>query len=262
MQVCSLASGSSGNSYYIGTDSTRILVDAGLSGKGIRERLEQINIDIAGFGGILVTHEHDDHIKGVGILSRRYNIPVYATALTWEAMEHSLGKIAPENRQYLEPGKSFEIGDLSGEVFCTYHDAQDPIGFNFFSGDRKVSFATDTGCLPQSTEVKLFDSDVLILEANHDVTMLQKGPYPWHLKKRIMSDHGHLSNECAGSSLSRVIGGKTKHVILAHLSQENNLPSLAQTTVTRILAEAGIDTEQDITMKVASRHVPGALINF
>lgn len=262
MRVCSLASGSSGNSLYFATDSTGVLVDAGLSGKAVKERLDQIEVDISGLQGIIVTHEHDDHIKGVGVLSRRYNLPIYATPLTWAAMGNVLGIIKEDNRRYLGPEKTFTIGDLEGEIFSTYHDARDPIGINFFEGDRKVSFATDTGCLPSSVSQRIANANMLILEANHDVNMLQKGSYPWTLKKRILGDQGHLSNECAGHSLAKAITGKTEHVLLAHLSQENNLPSIAYNTVAQILAEAGIEAGQGINLKVASRHLPGPVFNI
>lgn len=259
MRVCTLASGSSGNSVYVEGGGLAILVDVGLSGKAITGSLESIAVDPSKLEGILVTHEHTDHIKGVGILSRKFDLKVYATENTWEAMMSSIGKVPDYNRCILESGKGLKIGGLQIEHFETSHDAVDSVGFSFFSEGVKVGVATDTGYLTQAARKSLEESDLLVFEANHDVNMLKMGRYPWYLKQRILSDKGHLSNIAAGHCLSSLVSGNTKGVILAHLSKENNLPELAYQTVAEILEESGLSLGRDLELEVAPRCHPGTL---
>jgi phosphoribosyl 1,2-cyclic phosphodiesterase len=259
MKVCTLASGSSGNAVYIATEDTKLLVDAGLSGRAIVCRLEEIGVSGDELDAILVTHEHNDHVKGVGVLSRRYDLPVYATRATWEAMPAGTGVIKEENQRYITAGDGFDIGSQKIEVFGTSHDAADSVGFTFSHGCYKIGLATDTGCLNNFIRQRLSDADLLVFEANHDLQMLRDGRYPWPLKQRILSDRGHLSNTAAGHCLTALVSGKTKAVVLAHLSKENNCPELAYSTVAAILEGHGLKPGVDLTLDIAPRGNPGRL---
>lgn len=259
MKACTLASGSSGNAVYIADEDTKILVDAGLSGRAIVSGLESIGVAGAELDAILVTHEHNDHIKGVGVLSRRFDLPVYATEATWQAMPAGIGEIREENRCYITAGGGIDIGSQKIEVFGTSHDAADSVGYSFSDRRHKISLTTDTGCLNNQIRQRLLDSDMLIFEANHDLQMLKSGHYPWSLKQRILSDRGHLSNMAAGYCLASLVSGQTKAVVLAHLSSENNCPDLAYSTVAAVLAQHGLKPGVGLALDVAPREVPGRL---
>ena len=193
IKFCSLYSGSSGNAIFLSTDKVKILIDAGLSGKKIEKALVSIDENPSDLSAILVTHEHSDHIKGIGVLSRRYNVPLYANELTWSSMGDSIGNISMENIKYFETGEIFEICDLSIEPFPIPHDAGEPVGFNFYLGRRKITVATDIGHVDMELTGYMEGSDLLLLEANHDTEMLKVGPYPQWLKMRILGERGHLS---------------------------------------------------------------------
>ena len=259
MRVCTLASGSNGNATYIGGDNAAVLVDSGLSGKTVTQELDSLGIDPTGLRGILVTHEHTDHIKGVGVLSRKLDLKIYATEQTWEAIKPTVGKIADYNQCVLETGRALEVEDLQIEHFNTSHDAVDSVGFCVQSRKSRIGISTDTGYLTAPARRSLDGSDLLVFEANHDLQMLRQGSYPWALKQRILSDRGHLSNIAAGHCLASLVSGKTKGVILAHLSKENNCPELAYSTVAKVLIDAGLYPEQDFVMEVAPRCLPGTV---
>lgn len=261
-KFCSIASGSSGNCQYIESDKERILVDAGLSGKKIQQGLESIGVDSKSINGILVTHEHIDHIKGVGILSRRFNIPIYANNNTWEVMKESLGKLKEENIKIIKNNDTFEIGDIGINTFSTSHDAVDSMGYTLNHKSKKISIVTDTGMITDEIKYKIKDSDLLMLESNHDVEMLKVGSYPYYLKKRVLSNHGHLSNEDAGNLLAEIFQDKFKRVFLGHLSRENNFPELAYQTVVNIITEKGIRINKDIDIAIANRHEPTLFCNI
>lgn len=203
--------------------------------------------------GILVTHEHDDHIRGVGVLSRRYDIPIYANQETWKAMEAKLGKISDNNVRIFYNDMDFYIKDVNIQPFGIPHDAADPVGFCFFNRGKKISIATDLGHTNSRIINTVMDSDLVMLEANHDVEMLMGGSYPGHLKKRILGSKGHLSNTDAGLALVKMITNKLTHVLLAHLSLQNNIPQLAYQTVTEILADSGIENGRDIAVDMTYR---------
>lgn len=261
MRFCSLASGSSGNSIYIESEQNRVLVDAGLSGKAIEERLSAINVDPKELTGIFVSHEHVDHIKGVGVLSRKHNLPVYATEATWNELG-SIGKVSEENRKYICDQAGEDLDDLKVEFFSVSHDAADPIGFSFFNGNHRIGIATDTGVLSSKMLKNLVGSDLLYIEANYDDKMLELGSYPRHLKQRIKSQKGHLSNGDSGLSLAQLITGKTKKVTLAHLSAENNLPKLAYHTIKDILEDINLQVNRDLQLDVAPRETPGTVVEL
>jgi phosphoribosyl 1,2-cyclic phosphodiesterase len=241
LKFFTLASGSSGNAMFVGTEKTGLLIDAGLTGKDACNKLAQNKINTENLQGILVTHEHSDHIKGAGVLSRRLDLPIFATEGTWQGMEKSIGKIAEKNRKYLDLDQCLEIGDLQVEMAATSHDAQEPVAFIVHSGKKSIGMATDTGRITSSLRKKVTGCTALILEANHDPTMLRQGPYPSYLKKRVASVLGHLSNQMSGDALAEFISGKTEQVVLAHLSEQNNSPSLALHTVKEVLREKGFE---------------------
>ena len=252
-KFCSLFSGSSGNSSYIGTDKTHILIDAGLSGITIEKSLKEVDLDASMLNGILITHEHDDHIRGAGILSRRHDIPIYANVETWEAMKDKIGSIKSRNIRVFENDMDFYIKDINIQPFDIPHDAVAPVGFCFFNKGKKISIATDLGHTNSRIINTVMDSDLVVLEANHDLEMLRGGSYPPCLKKRIMGRKGHLSNEDAGLALVKMIKGKLTHVLLAHLSEKNNIPQLAYETVTEVLEENGIRDGKDIVVGMTYR---------
>lgn len=256
-KFCSLASGSSGNSTYIGTDTTNILVDAGLSGKKVVESLSLIDVVPGDIDAIVVTHEHKDHIKGIGILSRRFDIPIYANSKTWKAMEGSIGEVKPKNVRCFETDQDFYIKDLNVQPFLIPHDAAEPVGYCFYYAGKKVTISTDLGHTNVKIINMLADSDILLLEANHDLEMLKIGSYPYYLKKRIMGKNGHLSNNDAGETLIQLINRNVKNVLLGHLSRENNVPELAYATVKDMLDNEGIVVGRDIMLNMTYRDKVG-----
>lgn len=254
IRFCPIVSGSSGNSVYIGTDYTHLLIDAGVSGKTIQGGLSALNVQGVMLDGIFVTHEHSDHVKGVGVLSRRFDLPVYATEGTWNAMESSLGQIARKNKKIIYSGEKLEINDLIISPFDIPHDAAEPVGYSVMAGDIKMTVATDLGHITDAVKNGIAHSDILLLEANHDVNMLKCGTYPYSIKQRILGEFGHLANENAGRLLSQMATKRLKHVFLGHLSAENNTPSIAYKAVENILNENGIKVGRDFSMEMASRH--------
>lgn len=233
MKFCSIASGSSGNCIFAGSAGTSVLVDAGISGKRIEAGLNSLDMTTGDMDAILVTHEHSDHIKGLGVLARRYGIPIYATRGTIDEMRRmtNLGKIPDDLYHPIAAGEVFQIGDLSIHPFSISHDAADPVGYRIEHNGHKAAVATDMGCYDEEIVRTLSGLDVLLLESNHDVHMLEAGPYPYYLKRRILSDHGHLSNDTAGDLLGKVLHDNIRHVFLGHLSQQNNYEKLAFETV-------------------------------
>ena len=188
MNLCSIASGSSGNCIYVGSDTTSLLVDVGISGKRIEEGLQSIDRTTGECDGILITHEHSDHIKGLGVISRKHKIPIYCTRGTMEAMEHmsTLGKMPEGLFRPIEADRTYTIGDLQVQPFAISHDAAEPVGYRINQGNKSAGIATDLGYYDEYIVQKLSGLDVLLLEANHDVNMLQVGSYPYYLKQRIL----------------------------------------------------------------------------
>lgn len=251
MEISVLASGSTGNAVYVQADETRILIDGGISTRAITRKLADIGVDTDTLDAVLVTHEHTDHTKGLITFGKKYDVPVYARYDTWRAMPNVAKAVTQENRRILRD--SLEVGQCKIEVFDTSHDAADPVGFNIFCGDKKFSLATDLGCVSSRVKTALSASDFLVFEANHDVEMLQQGSYPAYLKRRILSTRGHLSNEAAGQTMAEIARDKPHmQIMLAHLSQENNRPQLAKTTVEKILESSGLQLEKEVAVKVTS----------
>ncbi len=233
MRLCSIASGSSGNCVYVGTDATHLLVDVGISGKRTEAGLNELGIRLQDIDGVFLTHEHADHISGLGVLARKYGVPIYGTRGTISAVRamHSLGTIDEELFRYVKEDEKLTVKDVTLYPIRTSHDAAEPVAYRISHDKKKVGIITDLGCYKDYTVECLRDLDLLYLEANQDVNMLQVGPYPYYLKQRILGKKGHLSNEAAGKLLSRLLHDKMQAVVLGHLSQENNLPELAYETV-------------------------------
>jgi phosphoribosyl 1,2-cyclic phosphodiesterase len=262
VKFCSLFSGSSGNSIFMGCGSTKILIDAGLSAKKVIEALASIGEKPSDISALLISHEHSDHIRGAGIISRKFNIPIYANENTWAAMEPFLGPVDSRNKAFFNTGLEFGIGDLIIKAFHIPHDASEPVGFNFFAEGKKITIATDIGHVDMELMKNLEDSELLLLESNHDVEMLKVGPYPWHLKKRIAGDNGHLSNEAAGEVIAHMAEMGTKMFLLGHLSQQNNFAELAYQTVCNALCERSIQPGIDIMLDIALRDKVGKIIEL
>ena len=254
VQFCSIASGSSGNSIFAGTEYTRILIDAGLSGKRITQGLLDIKIDPKTIHALFITHEHADHIMGAGVLSRKFDLPIYATPGTWDAMEEKLGHISPKNKCFVYNGENCVINDMCVHPFSIPHDAAEPVGYSITAKGYKMTIATDIGHVTDEIKQNIVDSHVLLLEANHDVDMLKKGRYPWPLKQRILGENGHISNETAGNLLADIVSEKMKYVFLGHLSADNNLPHLAFDTVETILNKHNIKLGTYLKMDMAGRY--------
>ena len=265
MRLCSIASGSSGNCIYIGSDVTHLLVDVGISGRRAESGLNYLDLTGSDIDGILVTHEHADHIGGLGVMARKYGIPIYATRGTIEAIKKcsSLGKIDQSLFHEVKADEKLMIKDLVINPMSISHDAAQPVAYRVSYGRKKVAICTDLGHFTDYTVECLRGMDALLLEANHDVNMLQVGPYPYHLKQRILSDRGHLSNENSGRLLSRVLHDNLQAILLGHLSKENNLPELAYEAV-RMEITLGDNPYNagDFAMQVARRSEPTPVVNI
>lgn len=233
MRLCSIASGSSGNCIYVGSDSTHLLVDTGISKKRIEESLAELDVKGEELNGILITHEHSDHIQGLGVFCRKYEVPIYATRGTIAGICacKTLGKMPEGLFREITTDEMFDIGDLTVKPFAISHDANEPTGFRIENEKKAVAVATDLGIYDDYIVENLKGLDAVVLEANHDIHMLEVGPYPYPLKRRVLGDHGHLSNELSGRLLCNILHDKMKYILLGHLSRENNFPELAYETV-------------------------------
>ena len=261
MKFCSLYSGSSGNSIFIASDNAKVLIDAGLAGKKIDDALKHIGEESSSIDGIFITHEHIDHIKGVGVLSRKYDIPIYANDNTWAVMEKNIGKIKEHNIRIMDRRSSITINDLEIRSFNIPHDAIAPVGYTVSYAGKSASVVTDFGVFTEEIRDNIIDSDIILLESNHDVNMLRMGPYPYKLKLRVLGENGHLSNEDCGSAIVSLLkNDKKKQIVLGHLSGTNNHPDLAYQTVVDVLSANGIRPGDDVTLQLASRHNPSEII--
>ncbi|GAB2025262.1 MBL fold metallo-hydrolase [Lactovum odontotermitis] len=239
-----LASGSTGNATYIETDKQKILVDAGLTAKKIEEALASIGRSAADIDSLLITHEHSDHIKGIGVLARRYHMDVYANELTWRKLldDNMLGKVNPEQIKMFDMGKMMTFDDIDIESFGVSHDAVAPQFYRFMKDNKSFVILTDTGYVSDRMAGTIADADAYIMESNHDIEMLRMGPYPFRTKQRILSDKGHLSNEDGAMAALTVIGNHTKRIFLGHRSQHNNIKELAHMTMETSLQQHDVDT--------------------
>ncbi len=265
MRFCSIASGSSGNCIYVGSDTASILVDAGISAKKTIEGLRGLDVAPEDIDAIFVTHEHSDHIKGISVLARKYNIPIYATNGTIQGIKSASGSKPIDDALFniVKSDTPVSIKDLLINPMHISHDVADPVAYRVFCEGKKAAVVTDLGNYDDYTIECLRGMDILMAEANHDVRMLQVGPYPYYLKQRILSDRGHLSNDNSGRMISSLLHDEMKAVILGHLSLENNLPELAYETV-RLEIEAADNKYHggDFPILVAKRDCPMAPIEI
>ena len=265
MRLCSIASGSSGNCIYIGTDATHLLVDTGISGKRIEQGLKELELALGDIDGILITHEHADHISGLGVVARKKGIPIYATRGTIEQIKEtkSLGVIPEELFQEIREDESFTLKDMTVCPMKISHDAAQPVAYRFRHDKKSAAVITDLGVYNDYTIECLKGMDALLLEANHDVRMLETGPYPYYLKQRILGNRGHLSNELSGRLLSRLVHDNLKAVMLGHLSKENNLAELAYETVRVEVTMADNEFKgTDFPLSVAKRNEISEIIHI
>lgn len=254
LEFAAIASGSSGNCIYVASNHTRLLIDAGLSGKRVEAGLGELSLTGYDIDALLITHEHNDHILGAGIMARRYDLPVYATDGTWNGIGDKMGRLRPSAKNVVYSGEPVIINDLCITPFSIPHDAAEPVGYTISDGVSKISIATDIGHITEDVKENVKDSDLLLIESNHDVDMVKDGPYPYMLKQRVLSDVGHLSNENCGKMLTEVLSDKMKYIFLGHLSEQNNTPMLAFETAKKALENQGVEIGGDINMYVAPRY--------
>ena len=256
LAICSLASGSSGNCYLVYSKSAAVLVDAGISGRQIFSKLEALGLKPDQISALMVTHEHSDHIKGLAQAAKKTGARIYASRGTSREFPDELR----ERTEILSAGDSLRIEDMKIKCFSISHDAAEPLAYSFFSGDKQISIVTDTGVLTEEILKNIEASDILVLESNHDENILRMGRYPWFLKQRILSEHGHLSNEGAARGLLELLrmdrdqgSARKRQVLLAHLSKENNFPEMALTTVKNVLEEEGFYQGKHYQVNILSR---------
>ncbi|GGE53680.1 putative metallo-hydrolase YycJ [Pullulanibacillus camelliae] len=259
LQFSVLASGSTGNAVYVETDHHRLLIDCGLSGKKLDALFAKIDRSAKDLDAILVTHEHSDHIKGLGVFSRRHRLPIYANEKTWKAMATSIGDIPVDQKFVFQTGGLQSFGDIEVESFGVSHDAAEPMFFVFRHQQKQLTLLTDVGYVSDKIKGTIKQSDAYIIEANHDINMLMAGRYPWNVKRRILGDSGHISNEDAGTALTDVLDDRTKKIYLAHLSKDNNLKELARMSVQQKLEQHGLRIGERLGLYDTDPEVPTAL---
>jgi len=257
LAICSLASGSSGNCYLVRSEKTSILVDAGISARQILTKLGETGLSPDCLDGVLLTHEHSDHIQGLKTLNKKYNLRIYANLRTLQNAEVDS---SAESTTVIETGSCFEIGDITVTSFPVSHDAGEPVGYFFVKDGCKISVVTDTGIVTEGARRAIDGADILVLESNHDENVLRLGHYPWFLKQRILGDKGHLSNEAASEALSQILlkekeegRFRRRTVLLAHLSKENNFPEMALITMKNILEQSGFVINREVIVEVLPR---------
>ncbi len=265
MRICTIRSGSSGNCIYVGSSNTHLLIDAGISGKQIEAGLNEIGITPDDIDAVLVTHEHRDHINGLGVILRRHGFPVYTAAGTYEEILYGneIGKIPEGLFNEISANNEFFIGDIKINPFSIMHDAADPLGFRFETGGNSFAVVTDLGCYDDYIVNQLEELDGVLIETNHDVHMLEAGAYPYYLKRRILGNKGHLSNETASALLQEILHDNMKNILLGHLSKENNYPALAlQTVCAEITMGETPYKSGDFKIDIARRDAIGELIEW
>ncbi len=260
MKFCVLGSGSKGNATYLEAEGTTILIDAGMSGIELQRRLAAIGVELSSVHAIFLTHEHNDHIHGAGVLSRRLNVPVYANPATFSRANSTLNKLAAYKE--FGTGATFHFRNLEIHPFSISHDAADPVGFRISDAKSSFGYCTDTGRVSQLMKQRLSACHALVIESNHDAEMLKKGSYPPYLKQRIRSSQGHLENEEAAAFMKDLLHDGLEHVVLAHLSEENNDPGIAYQVMKTALGRDMDKLDANLRISVAAQHRAGELIEF
>ena len=260
LQFSVLASGSSGNAIYIRSETTKLLLDAGISGKQLQQRLaDTAEADLTTLDALLVTHEHIDHIRGAKQVSKLSSAPIYATQGTWHHLRSQMGALETERMTNVHADLSFSVGDIRVTPFAVSHDAEEPVAYRFDCGDSSLAVVTDLGYVSDKIKEVIRGCKAYVWEANHDVGMLRAGRYPWSVKRRILGDKGHLSNYDAAVALPDLLGNDAVEVYLAHLSEENNQPDLAELTVSSVLQEINTRFAEQVTLQRTTRTNPTAL---
>lgn len=264
MQLYSIASGSSGNCIYVGEEDKGILIDVGISMKRVKAGLEEQKLSLDQIQAIFITHEHTDHISGLGPVLRKFPIPVYATADTIRAIweKANMNNISPDLFHRISPEEELETGDMVVRPFSISHDAADPVCYTVEKEGKRIGVATDMGTYNDTIIEHLAQCDSLLLEANHDINMLQVGPYPYSLKMRILGDKGHLSNDASARLIKEILHPDLQHISLGHLSRENNFPDLAYQTVRYELEQSETWNKLDTELLVANREEPSRLLKI
>ena len=253
LTLCPLASGSAGNSIYMACGGVKLLVDAGVSAARVVAGLHEIGVSPDEIDGVLITHEHVDHVRGLGVLCRKHGIPVYANEMTWQGIFMKETNIPARCVRTFYTGEDFYIGGVNVHPFPIPHDANEPVGFAFTSQGLRCAVATDIGHIDSTWMDAVSGCQALVLEANHDVEMVERGPYPKRLQQRILGRNGHLNNVDCAKVLLELVKRGAKAVSLAHLSADNNLPELAYNTVCEALCDAGYCVGEDVSVSVARR---------
>ena len=263
MLFCPLYSGSSGNALFVQYGQTRLLIDAGKTGKCLFSALEAIGVDPKTLNAVLVTHEHSDHISGAGVLCRKLKIPVYATEATWHAMDRKVGAIPPELRVTFDKSQDFYVGDIGVTSFAIPHDAADPVGYRLWGGGASIATATDLGHFTRIVRDNVAGASLVLLESNHDPEMLRMNDcYSSYLKQRILGRHGHLSNDACAEALVELVNTGVHNVILGHLSGENNTPELALRTSENRVELEGVRLGEDLCLDIALRDEIGSVYHL
>lgn len=260
MKFSVLASGSSGNAIYVENEEHSFLVDVGLSGKKMEQLFQEIDRDMKKLSGIFITHEHSDHIKGLGVVARKHGIPIFANEKTWMAMDSLIGKVPVEQRFQFDMETVKTFGTIDIQSFAVSHDAADPMFYIFHENGRKLVLITDTGYVSDRMKGHIKGADSFVFESNHDVSMLQMGRYPWSIKRRILSDVGHVSNEDAAVAMSEVVDTKNTHIYLSHLSKDNNMKDLARMSVAQTLQSCGIVAGEYVHLHDTDANIPTDLV--
>jgi phosphoribosyl 1,2-cyclic phosphodiesterase len=262
LDFCSLSSGSSGNCYYLGNESHGILIDAGISAGSIRKFLKSIDISMQSIMGVLVTHNHIDHIKGLEVLTRKSSLPVFTTKTIWESILTPQTTIARDCIREIPLQQKFHLAGFDIEAFPVFHDAPETVGFHISYGDKKITIVTDLGHICETSAPYIREANLLVIEANYDEEMLVNGRYPYFLKARIKSDHGHLGNHQTAAFLADNINDKLDHICLAHLSKNNNTPEAVIQTLQQTFAEKGIVLNGRQRISVLNRNTPTEKISL
>jgi len=262
LNFCSLSSGSSGNCYYIGNESTGILIDAGIPAGTIRKFLKGKGISIQTIMGVLVTHNHTDHTRGLEVFTRKNNLPVFTTQKIWKSIVSRQNKLSGTTVHEIGLQQQFHLAGFDIEAFPVSHDAPETVGFHICTEDFKTTLATDLGHICQTSAPYFKAANLLVLESNYDEKMLMNGRYPHFLKARILSDHGHLGNQQSATFLADIMGENLRHICLAHLSNQNNTPELALQTLKQTFKDKGISTNGQLRISVLERNMPSELISL
>lgn len=262
LNFCSLSSGSSGNCYYIGNEFHGILIDAGISASSIRKFLKSLNVSLQTIMGVLITHNHNDHIRGLEVLTRKCHIPVFTTDNIWKSIISPHRNITSDCIREIPLQKKFYLAGFDIEAFPVCHDAPETIGFHISCENRKVTIVTDLGHICETSAQYIKEANLLVIESNYDEQMLISGSYPHYLKLRIKSDHGHLGNHQTSAFLAEAINDNLSHICLAHLSKNNNTPEKAIHTLNETFLLHGIELSDQQRVMVLRRNVPSEMITF